>query len=40
LLYELDAVIQRLGGAGSEQHEEAVRLAGIYHNLLRLWADT
>jgi len=40
LLYELDAVIQRLGGAGDAQHEEAVRLAGIYHNLLRFWADT
>jgi len=40
LLYELDAIIQRFGGAGSAQHEEAVRLAGIYHNLLRLWADT
>ncbi len=39
LLYELDSIIQKLGGAGSAQHEEAVRLAGIYHNLLRFWAD-
>jgi PKHD-type hydroxylase len=40
LLYELDTIIQRLGGAGDAQHDEAVRLAGIYHNLLRFWADT
>jgi PKHD-type hydroxylase len=40
LLYELDGVVQRLGGAGAEQHDEALRLAGIYHNLLRFWSDT
>lgn len=39
LLYELDGVVQRLGGAEST-HQEAVRLAGIYHNLLRFWADS
>lgn len=40
LLYELDSVVQKLGGAGSVQHDEALRLAGIYHNLLRFWADS
>jgi PKHD-type hydroxylase len=40
LLFELDAVVQKLGGAGTEQHDEALRLAGIYHNLLRFWSDT
>jgi PKHD-type hydroxylase len=39
LLYELDGVVQTLGGADSS-HKEAVRLAGIYHNLLRFWADS
>jgi PKHD-type hydroxylase len=40
LLYELDCVVQILGGAGATQHDEAVRLAGVYHNLLRFWADS
>lgn len=40
LLYELDGVVQRLGGGGAAQHDEALRLAGIYHNLLRFWSDT
>jgi PKHD-type hydroxylase len=40
LLYEMDAIVQSLGGAGEAQHGEAVRLAGIYHNLLRFWSDT
>ena len=39
LLYELDGVVQRLGG-GLASHDEALRLAGIYHNLLRFWSDT
>lgn len=39
LLYELDSIVQKLGGAGSAQHQEALRLAGVYHNLLRFWAE-
>jgi PKHD-type hydroxylase len=39
LLHDLDGVVQALGGAESH-HSEAVRLAGIYHNLLRFWADS
>ena len=40
LLYEVDSLVQKLGGAGSAQHDEALRLAGVYHNLLRFWADS
>jgi PKHD-type hydroxylase len=40
LLYEIDSIVQKLGGAGSAQHDEALRLAGVYHNLLRFWADS
>lgn len=40
LLHELDSVVQSLGGKGAECHDEALRLAGIYHNLLRFWSDT
>jgi PKHD-type hydroxylase len=39
LLYELDDVVQMLGGKEAN-HQEAVRLAGIYHNLVRFWADS
>ncbi len=39
LLYDLDDLVQALGGNDST-HSEAVRLAGIYHNLLRFWADS
>ena len=40
LLFEMDSIVQKLGGAGSAQHDEALRLAGVYHNLLRFWADS
>ncbi|HEY6454045.1 MAG TPA: Fe2+-dependent dioxygenase [Steroidobacteraceae bacterium] len=39
LLFDLDSTIQQLGHAGAD-HTACVRLAGIYHNLLRHWADT
>lgn len=35
LLFDLDQSIQALGPA----HPEAVRLTGVYHNLIRRWAD-
>jgi PKHD-type hydroxylase len=38
LLYEIDNIVQKLGGSAGA-HDEAVRLAGVYHNLLRFWAD-
>jgi PKHD-type hydroxylase len=34
LLFDLDVAIQRLNGEGP-----AVQLTGVYHNLLRRWAD-
>jgi PKHD-type hydroxylase len=38
LLFELDTTIQRLA-ADVPQHAALVDLAGVYHNLLRCWAD-
>ena len=39
LLYDLDQAVQTLAAAhGIEQHE-IVRLTGVYHNLVRRWAD-
>jgi len=35
LLFDLDMAIQQLGS----NHPSAVQLTGIYHNLLRRWAD-
>ncbi|WKE64122.1 Fe2+-dependent dioxygenase [Gallaecimonas kandeliae] len=37
LLYQLDNCIQRLAAAGSE---EVTALTGVYHNLVRRWADS
>jgi PKHD-type hydroxylase len=39
LLLELDRSVQKVAG-GADAHETATDLAGVYHNLLRLWADT
>lgn len=39
LLFDLDSAIQKVNaGAGNEK--AAVQLTGIYHNLLRRWADS
>ena len=38
MLFDLDNSIQQLG-RDVPQHPAVVQLAGIYHNLLRLWAD-
>jgi PKHD-type hydroxylase len=38
LLFDLDLAIQRLGGA-MPATPVAVQLTGVYHNLLRRWAD-
>ncbi len=38
MLFELDRSIQQLGGDVPD-HPAVVQLAGLYHNLLRLWAD-
>ncbi len=39
VLFDLDNAIQQLGRTGAD-HDACVRLAGVYHNLLRQWADT
>jgi len=39
ILFDLDRSIQALGARGADP-AELVKLAGVYHNLLRLWADT
>jgi PKHD-type hydroxylase len=38
LLFDMDIAIQRLG-AGSLDHPSLVQLTGVYHNLLRQWAE-
>jgi len=38
LLFDLDIAIQRLTAERSD-HPTAVQLTGVYHNLLRRWAD-
>src|SRR5688572_5147907 len=38
LLFDLDTGSQRLG-RDHPDHASAVQLTGVYHNLLRLWAD-
>lgn len=38
LLFEMDIAIQRLG-AESATHPSVVQLTGVYHNLIRLWAE-
>lgn len=39
ILYELDQSVQALT-AENPKHSELVRLSGVYHNLLRQWAET
>ena len=39
LLFDMDMALLALRQRHGES-EEATRLAGTYHNLLRLWADT
>lgn len=39
LLFDLDTSIQQIAG-DQPDHPSVVRLTGVYHNLLRQWADT
>jgi PKHD-type hydroxylase len=39
-LFDLDQSIQRLAADRGHDDREVIRLTGIYHNLLRRWADT
>ena len=38
LLFDLDMAIQRIG-AEAPDHPSAVQLTGVYHNLIRMWAE-
>lgn len=38
LLFDLDMSIQRLAGE-TPDHPSAVQLTGVYHNLIRMWAE-
>jgi PKHD-type hydroxylase len=40
LLFDLDQSIQSLAGVRGQDDREVIRLTGIYHNLLRRWADS
>lgn len=39
LLFDMDTAIQRLG-AENATHPSVIQLTGVYHNLLRQWAET
>src|SRR6478735_6387632 len=39
VLFELDAAVQRLAGHLGQGDQSVVELTGVYHNLLRRWAD-
>lgn len=39
MLYDLDQSVQELAGDLGANHPEVVRLTGIYHNLIRQWAE-
>ncbi|HYD65846.1 Fe2+-dependent dioxygenase [Azospirillum sp.] len=40
LLFQLDATVQQLGAEKGHKDPAVVQLTGIYHNLVRRWADT
>src|SRR5687768_10056969 len=40
LLFDLDRSIQTIASDRGHDDREVIRLTGIYHNLLRRWADT
>lgn len=39
MLFDLDQTIQKLSSTLAVENAEVVRLTGIYHNLIRYWAD-
>jgi PKHD-type hydroxylase len=39
LLFDMDVAIQRLGTENPPTHPSLISLTGIYHNLLRQWAE-
>lgn len=39
ILFDLDQAIQSLAAREGANTPEAVRLTGIYHNLIRMWSE-
>ncbi len=39
MLFDMDMALQRLRGEVGDQHASLVALTGVYHNLLRRWAE-
>lgn len=39
-LFDLDRAVQRLTGELGGKNRSVIELTGVYHNLLRLWADS
>ncbi|WP_037478329.1 Fe2+-dependent dioxygenase, partial [Sphingobium sp. ba1] len=39
MLFDLDRSVQGVAAALGHDHGEVIRLTGVYHNLLRRWAD-
>jgi PKHD-type hydroxylase len=39
ILFDLDRAIQSIAAERGQDDREIIRLTGVYHNLLRLWAD-
>jgi PKHD-type hydroxylase len=40
LLFQLDNAIRKIGADRGQQDAEVISLTGVYHNLLRRWADS
>jgi PKHD-type hydroxylase len=40
ILFDLDRAIQSIAGERGHDDREVIRLTGVYHNLLRRWADS
>ena len=39
ILFDLDRSVQEMASDVGHDHAAVIRLTGVYHNLLRLWAD-
>jgi PKHD-type hydroxylase len=39
MLFDLDQSVQALGSELGQAHEDVMRLSGLYHNLVRQWAE-
>lgn len=39
MLFDLDQAVQRVGGQLGQDDRSVIELTGVYHNLLRRWAD-